>query len=140
MSRKSLVLTYRCKLQYTYPSVTTQIILLKSRFPHFIWLGPRSLPLVILWLPSTPIMATTKAPHIELMLELPALMAPPGVKYDFVNPSNLQTNFYIDLVLCLTISSLAVSMRIWTKARLIKKFGREDCKEFSISPLSSLRD
>lgn len=85
---------------------------------------------------STPIMAATKPLPLELMLELPALIAPPGVKYNFANPSNLRTDFYIDLVLCLTISSLAVGMRVWTKARLIKKFGREDCKEFSILPLS----
>lgn len=66
--------------------------------------------------------------ELMMMLELPALIAPPGVKYNFVNPPNLRTEFYIDLILCLTISSLAVSMRVWTKARLIKKFGREDCK------------
>lgn len=75
-------------------------------------------------------MAATKPVPLELMLELPALIAPPGVNYSFVNPPNLRTDFYIDLVLCLTISSLAVSMRVWTKARLIKKFGREDCKTF----------
>lgn len=75
--------------------------------------------------------ATTQPLPLGLRLELPALSAPLGVKYNFVNPSNLQTEFYIDLVLCLTISSLAVGMRIWTKARLIKKFGKEDCKEFS---------
>lgn len=81
-------------------------------------------------------MEATEPQPLELMLELPALMAPPGVKYNFVNPPDMQTDFYIDLVLCLAISSLAVSMRVWTKARLIKKFGREDCKEFSILPLS----
>lgn len=82
-------------------------------------------------------MAAIKPLPLELMLELPALIAPPGVRYSFANPPNMRTDFYIDLVLCLTISSLAVGMRVWTKARLIKKFEREDCKEeFSIFALS----
>lgn len=78
-------------------------------------------------------MTATKSSLFELALDLPALPAPPGHKPNFVNPSDLETDFYIDLVLCLTISSLAVCMRMWTKARLIQKVGREDCKKFSIS-------
>ena len=74
-------------------------------------------------------MAATKAQLLEHKLNLPALAAPPGLTHKFVNPSNLETAYYIDVVLCMTVSSLVVCMRIWTKARLIRKFGREDCKQ-----------
>lgn len=77
-------------------------------------------------------MALTKAQLLEHALDSPALAAPPGVTHNFVNPSNLETAFYIELVICMTVSSLVVCMRIWTKARLIRKFGREDCKQSSI--------
>lgn len=77
-------------------------------------------------------MAATKSPLTEDVLNSPAMAAPPGLAYNFVNPPNLDTEYYIDLVICLTISFLVVCMRIWTKARLIRKFGREDCKESSI--------
>lgn len=70
----------------------------------------------------------------EQILNLPALEAPPGATNSFINPPDLETDFYIDLILCLIISSLAVGMRMWTKARLIQKVGREDCKEFSTRP------
>lgn len=79
-------------------------------------------------------MAATKSIP-EQVFNLPALETPPGATPDFINPPDLTTEFYIDLVLCLTISSLAVCMRMWTKARLIQKVGREDCKEFSIRPV-----
>lgn len=77
-------------------------------------------------------MAATKAQILELALDLPALAAPPGLTHNFVNPPNLKTAYYIDVAICMTVSSLVVCMRIWTKARLIRKFGREDCKQSSI--------
>lgn len=79
-------------------------------------------------------MATRESLLLERALNLPALAAPPGFTTNLINPSNLETEFYIDLVLCLIISSLAVCMRMWTKACLIQKFGREDCKEFFTRP------
>lgn len=78
-------------------------------------------------------MAATKSLLLEHALNLPALAVPPGLTHNFVNPSDLETEFYIVMILCLTISSLVVCMRMWTKARLIRKFGREDCKELSHS-------
>ena len=77
-------------------------------------------------------MAATKAQILENLLNSPALEAPPGLTHNFVNPPNLETAFYIDVVLSITISFLVVCIRIWTKARLIRKFGREDCKPPSI--------
>lgn len=74
-------------------------------------------------------MAVTKAQLLEHALDLPALAAPPGITHNFVNPSNVYTVYLIDLVICMIVSSLVVCMRMWTKARLIRKFGREDCKQ-----------
>lgn len=74
-------------------------------------------------------MAATKSQLLEHALNLPALAAPPGLTHNFVNPSDLETTYYIDVVLCMTVSFLVVCMRMWTKARLIRNFGREDCKE-----------
>ena len=73
------------------------------------------------------------------MLDLPALAAPPGLAHNFVNPSNMETEYYIVLILSLTISLLLVCMRMWTKAHLIQKFGREDCEELSISPINLMK-
>lgn len=82
-------------------------------------------------------MADSKSLFLEHVLNLPAMAAPAGVTHNFVNPSDLETEYYIDLGLCLAISSLVVCMRMWTKACLIRKFGREDCKQLSISPIQS---
>lgn len=51
-------------------------------------------------------MAATKSPLTEDVLNSPAMAAPPGLAYNFVNPPNLDTEYYIDLLICLTISSM----------------------------------
>ena len=78
--------------------------------------------------------ATTLSPQQQLQLlqkalDGPAMAPPPGVKPNFVNPPNLEKEFYADLILCLTISVLVVCMRMWTKARLVRKVQIEDCKK-----------
>lgn len=57
----------------------------------------------------------------------PAMPAPSGMHSNFVNPSNLETEGLILVIFCLTVSSFAVSMRMWTKTRLIRKVVLEDC-------------
>ena len=73
---------------------------------------------------------------LQKLLDGPAMAPPPGIKPNFVNPPNLDKEFYIDLILCLTISVLAVCMRVWTKARVMRKFQIEDCK--TLSPAHAL--
>lgn len=82
---------------------------------------------------------------LQKALDGPAMAPPPGVKPNFVNPPNLEKEFYVDLILCLTISVLVVCMRMWTKARLVRKIQIEDCKKlrrfafassFTLPPLS----
>lgn len=65
---------------------------------------------------------------LQKALDGPAMAPPPGIIPNYVDPPNLEKEFYIDLILCLTISVLVVSMRMWTKARLLRKVQIEDCK------------
>ncbi|KAF2714305.1 hypothetical protein K504DRAFT_420031 [Pleomassaria siparia CBS 279.74] len=59
-----------------------------------------------------------------LILESPALMPPPGVTPDFVNPPNLRNDpLTISL---LVISTIVVWSRLYTKARIVKKLVLED--------------
>ena len=60
---------------------------------------------------------------------------PPGMHSNFVNPSNLKVEGYILVTFCLTVSTLVVGMRMWTKARLLRRVVLEDC---SSNPLRTL--
>lgn len=76
-------------------------------------------------------LSTQQEQQLQLLQELlngPAMAPPLGTKPNFVNPPNLEKEFYIDLILCLAISVLVVCMRIWTKARVMRKVQIEDCK------------
>lgn len=64
----------------------------------------------------------------ELMLNGPAMEPPLGMQPNFVNPANLKTEGLILVVLSLVASTLVVSMRMWTKTRLVRKVVLEDCK------------
>ena len=73
------------------------------------------------------------------MLDLPEMVAPPGLTHNFVNPEDMETEYYVAVILSLTISLLVVCMRKWTKAQLIQKFGKEDCKKLFISPIRLMK-
>ena len=64
----------------------------------------------------------------ELMLNGPAMEPPLGMEPNFVNPADLKTQGLILVVFCLVASTLVVSMRMWTKTRLVRKVVLEDCK------------
>lgn len=78
---------------------------------------------------TTSLSAQQQLQLLQKALDGPAMALPPGVKPNFVNPPNLEKDFYVDLILCLTISVLVVCMRMWTKARLVRKVQIEDCKK-----------
>lgn len=77
---------------------------------------------------TTTLTAEQQLQQLQKLLNGPGMAPPPGIKPNFVNPPNLEKEFYIDLILCLTISVLVVGMRMWTKARLVRKVVIEDCK------------
>ncbi|KAJ8105749.1 hypothetical protein OPT61_g9993 [Boeremia exigua] len=61
---------------------------------------------------------------IDALLDGPALAPPPGVTPNFVNPANLS---HPELaVLQLTLATLVVWMRIYTKLRVLKRMLAED--------------
>jgi hypothetical protein len=63
---------------------------------------------------------------IDAILDGPALAPPPGVKPNFVNPDNLAHPGLA--VLQLTIATLVVLMRIYTKLGVLRKMQAEDCE------------
>jgi len=69
---------------------------------------------------------------IELLLNGPALAAPPGTSnpYQFDNPPSLSTTCYIVMGVCVFVASLAVVMRMYTKLFVIGKVELEDCELF----------
>lgn len=62
------------------------------------------------------------------MASSPALAPPPGVTPNFVNPYN-QNKVTITLIsVCLPATTLFLLIRMYSKVRLIKSHGWEDCK------------
>lgn len=73
------------------------------------------------------IMMKRASMKLQPSLDDPAMAAPPGMHHDFDNPSNIVVQYRILMIFCLIIAVLAVSMRMWTKARLVRKVFLEDC-------------
>lgn len=67
-------------------------------------------------------------------LDDPAMVAPPGMHHNFLNPANREAAYRSIFIFCLVLSVLAVGMRMWTKTRVIRKVVLEDCKPISLSP------
>lgn len=64
---------------------------------------------------------------IQITSDDPVVAASPGVYLHFVDAVDLRAEGYTVAGLCLTISVLAVAMRMWTKIRLVRKVYLEDC-------------
>lgn len=100
---------------------------------YYLWCD--FLPLSMFWpfihrsqpLLSSASMITIKRIPQRLHLSDPAMPAPPGMRSNFVNPNDLKTEGLILVIFCLTISTFVVSMRMWTKIRLLRKVVLEDC-------------
>ena len=65
--------------------------------------------------------------QMQALLDGPALVPPPGIKPNFVNPENQTRYFVLTIVLTVTVSTFALLMRVYTKTCLIRKVGWEDC-------------
>ena len=70
-------------------------------------------------------MAETSAINLDL---LPALPPPLGVESNFVNPYSEAKSLYITAGVCGVLVTLAVIVRIYTKACIIKTVNLEDCR------------
>ena len=66
--------------------------------------------------------------EVQALLNGPAGVPPPGTVPDFVNPPDFLYGVIVTLVLTLSVSTIALVTRIYTKLRLIKSLDIEDCK------------
>jgi hypothetical protein len=60
--------------------------------------------------------------------KLPAVPPPPGVVPNFNNPDNYKHHNIVLHTVVLTITSVAVLVRLYTRAIIKKKFGVDDCE------------
>ena len=67
--------------------------------------------------------------EIQELLNGPALAPPQGVKPSFVDPPNLDTLSYALLLVFVTIPTCILCIRLYTKARIVKKMALDDCTQ-----------
>ena len=65
--------------------------------------------------------------QLQALLDGPAVSPPPGVIPNFVDPPSLYPQIIVTLVLTLSIATLAVIIRVYTKLHVIKAWHLEDC-------------
>lgn len=70
----------------------------------------------------------TTSMDLQSLLDGPSMAPPPGETPNFVNPDNMIIKSRAIFSLCLVVSLLAVSMRMWTKTFFVRKVVLEDCK------------
>jgi hypothetical protein len=64
----------------------------------------------------------------DTILQLPALTPPPGVEANFVDSYNMRSMSLARNIAIISITTLAVWMRLFTKVEIVKKLHVEDCK------------
>lgn len=74
---------------------------------------------------NRPVMNST---HLEDLLNGPALSPPPGVTPQLDNPPSYRAATTVIPTLCLTIATLSVAMRVYTRVRIINVVNIADCK------------
>lgn len=80
----------------------------------------------------------TSQQHNQTLFDGPAMKPPTGVKPDFNHPANKQGYFILTFVLTVAVSTLAIIIRMYTKVRIIRKVGWEDCMVTSFYPRAPL--
>ncbi len=66
----------------------------------------------------------------EAFLDLPALAPPPGVTPNFIDPPNLRQPWLA--VVQITLATLAVFMRLFTKKFVVKRVLIDDCESIVV--------
>ena len=61
-------------------------------------------------------------------LDIPALTPPPGVASNFIDRQSRGSDLIITSAICLTLMSLLVMIRFYTKIYIKHKLGWDDCK------------
>ena len=68
--------------------------------------------------------------ELQKILNGPSMVPPPGVIPNFVDPPNLRLCFTISVVLCLSIPTMVLFMRMYAKIFIIRKADWADCENF----------
>ena len=68
--------------------------------------------------------------QLQAFLDGPALPPPPGVIPQLDHPPNLRTTGIAAQVVCLVLATLALCMRLYTKAAIIRQIVLADCKSY----------
>lgn len=61
------------------------------------------------------------------LLNGPAGTPPAGVQSNFDNPANLNTIIYLTKTIALTLTTVAIFIRIYTRHVIIRSLGYDDC-------------
>ena len=64
----------------------------------------------------------------QALLDGPAGTPPPGVRPNFEDPVSIYPQIIMALVITLALSTFALTIRAYTKLRIIKAWHLEDCK------------
>jgi len=64
----------------------------------------------------------------KLLAFIPALAPPPGVRPNFKDPLSLETPLRVSVCLVMALMLVFVSLRVYTRLRITREFGAEDCK------------
>lgn len=78
--------------------------------------------------PTTTLTHEQSMVALEALLNGPAAPPPAGLTSDFTDPANLHLVGTVVLIICLTLSTLAVLMRMYTKLFVVRSLAPEDCK------------
>lgn len=66
------------------------------------------------------------------------LRPPPGVTPNFVNPDSLRPYFIVTFAVCVTVTSIFVLIRVYTKTFIAKSQTWEDCEDLNPPPPPTL--
>ena len=72
-------------------------------------------------------MDPTKIPP-EMLAQLPALQPPPGVQPDFIDPQSIADQTRHAIYACLPLMLLFLFLRLYTRLRILRAVGADDCK------------
>lgn len=66
--------------------------------------------------------------QLQELLDGPAVAPPAGIIPNLAHPPNIHTVCYLTFSLCVSFTSLAVVIRMYTKRVLIRSIAYEDCE------------
>lgn len=82
--------------------------------------------------------ANASAPETPDLSTIPAVPPPPGVLFDFNNPDNYKSENIIMHSIILSIITIMVAIRLYTRGVMKKSMGIDDC-EYLKRPLGQRR-